>query len=74
MYEDRVKEDKLFEAIGIISSLGEEIRAVQILMSRIELKTNKLEDENAEMSFSLRAIKKINKNENTAIDALCEPM
>ena len=74
MYEDRIKEDKLFEAIGIISSLGEEIRAVQILMKRIELKTNKLEDENAEMSFSLRAIKKINKNENTAIDALCEPI
>lgn len=74
MYEDRIKEDKLFEAIDIISSLGEEIRAVQILMKRIELKTNKLEDENAEMSFSLRAIKKINKNENTAIDALCEPI
>lgn len=74
MYEDRIKEDKLFEAIDIISSLREEIRAVQILMKRIELKTGKLEKENAEMSFSLRAIKKINKNENTAIDALCEPI
>ena len=60
------------EAIKTIIDLNEEIKAVKILMDRIERNTDKIESEHAEMSACLRAIKKINKNENEAIDALCE--
>lgn len=72
MSEDRFEENKLFEAINIIVSLEEEMRAVQILMERIERKINKCEKDNAEMSSCLRAIKKINKNKSAEIDALCD--
>lgn len=60
------------EAIKTIVDLNEEIKAVKILMDRIERNTDKIEHEHAEMSSCLRAIKKINKSENEAIDALCE--
>lgn len=60
------------EAIRTIVDLNEEIKAVKILMDRIERNTDKIEHEHAEMSSCLRAIKKINKSENVAIDALCE--
>ena len=60
------------EAIKTIIDLNEEIKAVKILMDRIERNTDKIESEHAEMSACLRAIKKINKNKNKAIDALCE--
>ena len=72
MSEDRYESNKLFEAISIIIGLEEEIEAVQILLERIKRKTDKLEKDNAEMSSCLRAIKKINKSENMAIDALCD--
>ena len=60
------------EAIKTIIDLNEEIKAVKILMDRIERNTDRIESEHAEMSACLRAIKKINKSENEAIDALCE--
>ena len=60
------------EAIKTIIDLNEEIKAVKILMDRIERNTDKIESKYAEMSACLRAIKKINENENEAIDALCE--
>ena len=60
------------EAIKAIIDLNEEIKAVKILMDRIERNTDKIESENAEMFSCLRAIKKINKGKNEAIDALCE--
>lgn len=60
------------EAIETIIELNEEIKAVKILMECIENNTEHLEKDNAEMSSCLRAIKKINKNKNDAIDALCE--
>ncbi len=65
--------DITFErAIQHIIDLNEEIRAVKILMERIERNTNEIEQENAEMSSCLTAIKKINNGKNEAIDALCE--
>jgi prefoldin subunit 5 len=60
------------EAIKTIIELNEEIKAVKILMGCIERNTDKIESENAEMSSCLRAIKKINKGKNEAIDSLCE--
>ena len=60
------------KAIEHIIELNEEIKAVQILMSCIERNTEHLEKENAEMSSCLRAIKKINREKNEAISALCE--
>lgn len=60
------------EAIKTIVDLNEEIKAVKILMDRIDRNTDKIESEHAEMSSCLRAIKKINKGKNEAIDALCE--
>lgn len=60
------------KAIETIIELNEEIKAVKILMECIENNTEHLEKDNAEMSSCLRAIKKINKNKNDAIDALCE--
>lgn len=60
------------KAIEHIIELNEEIRAVQILMSCIEKNTEHLEKENAHMSSCLRAIKKINREKNEAISALCE--
>lgn len=63
---------KLEEAIQTIINLGEEAKAVKILMEHIERKIEIIEKDNAEMSACIRAIKKINKSENMAIDALCE--
>lgn len=60
------------EAIITIIDLNEEIKAVKILMDRIERNTDKIEHEHANMSSCLRAIKKINKGKSEAIDALCE--
>ena len=60
------------DAIKTIIELNEEIRAVKILMGFIEGDTKHLEKDNAEMSACLKAIKKINKGKNDAIDALCE--
>ncbi len=60
------------EAIGKIIELNEEVKAVKILMERIGNNIEGLEKDNAEMSSCLRAIKKINKNKNETIDALCE--
>lgn len=60
------------EAIKTIIELNEEIKAVKILMERIERNTDKIESENAEMSACLRAIKKINASKDEAINALCE--
>lgn len=65
--------DITFEmAIKHIIDLNEEITAVKILMERIEINTNKIEQEHAEMSSCLTAIKKINNGKIEAIDALCE--
>ncbi len=60
------------KAIGHIIELNEEIKAVKILMACIENNTERLEKENAEMSSCLRTIKKINREKNEAISALCE--
>jgi prefoldin subunit 5 len=60
------------DAINTIVELNEEIRAVKFLVGVIESNTETLEEENAEMSSCLRAIRKINRNKNEAIDALCE--
>lgn len=60
------------EAIQTICNLNEEIKAVEILMSRIKDNTEVLEKENAEMASCLTAIKKINRKKSEAIDALCE--
>ena len=60
------------KAIETIIELNEEVKAVKILMKCIENNIDNIEKDNAEMSSCLRAIKKINKNRNDAIDALCE--
>lgn len=60
------------KAIEHIIELNEEIKAVKILMACIENNTERLEKENAEMSSCLRMIKKINREKNEAISALCE--
>ena len=60
------------KAIETIIELNEEVKAVKILMECIENNIVHIEIDNAEMSSCLRAIKKINKNKNDAIDALCE--
>ena len=60
------------KAIETIIELNEEAKAVKVLMECIENNIDHIEKDNAEMSSCLRAIKKINKNKNDAIDALCE--
>lgn len=60
------------EAIKTIISQGREIDAINFLFNSVCADINKLNKENAEMSSCLRAIKKINKGKNEAIDALCE--
>lgn len=60
------------KAIETIIELNEEVKAVEILMKCIKNNIDHIEKDNAEMSSCLRAIKKINKNKNDAIDALCE--
>lgn len=60
------------KAIETIIELNEEIKAVKILVACIENHIEHLEKDNAEISSCLRAIKKINKEKNEAISALCE--
>ena len=60
------------EAIKTIISQGKEIDAINFLFNGLCADINKLYHENAEMSSCLRAIQKINKRKNEAIDALCE--
>ncbi len=60
------------EAIKTIISQGKEIDAINFLSNSLYKYINKLDQENSEMSSCLRAIKKINKGKNEAIDALCE--
>lgn len=60
------------EAIKTIISQGREIDAINFLSNSLYKYINKLDQENSEMSSCLRAIKKINKGKNEAIDALCE--
>ena len=60
------------EAVKTIIDLNEEIKAVKILMDRIDRNTDKIEHEHAEMYACLTAIKKINNGKIEAIDALCE--
>ena len=60
------------DAIQTIIELNEEIKAVKILMEHIEENTERLEEEHAEKSACLRAIKKINSGKNKAIEALCD--
>jgi hypothetical protein len=60
------------QAIKTIVDLNEEIKAVKLLMAYIESNTENLESENCKMSSCLRAIKKINREKNEAISALCE--
>ena len=60
------------EALQIIVNSGKEIEAIKFLIGCLENKIDYLEKDNVEMSACLRAIKKINKNKNEAIDALCE--
>ena len=60
------------EAVAAIINQGREIDAINFLFNSLCADINKLYKENAEMSSCLRAIKKINKGKNEAIDALCE--
>ena len=48
-------------------------REVFLILSKMMVNDlNKVDKENAQMSAQLRAIKKINRGKNEAIDALCE--
>nr|DAT96366.1 MAG TPA: hypothetical protein [Bacteriophage sp.] len=60
------------EAVATIINQGKEIDAINFLFNNLCADINKLYHENAEMSSCLKAIKKINKGKNEAIDALCE--
>lgn len=60
------------QAIKTIVDLNEEIKAVKLLMAYIESNTENLESENCRMASCLKAIKKINREKNEAISALCE--
>ena len=59
-------------AISYIISTNQELKAIKILTQTLEKYVNNIEDENAHLNSCLRAIKKINKGKNVAIDALCE--
>lgn len=59
-------------AIKTIVDLNEEIKAIKFLLGYVQGNVENLEKENAEMSSCLRAIKKINREKNEAISALCE--
>lgn len=60
------------QAINTIVDLNEEIKAIKLLLGYVESNAEILEKENAKMSSCLRAIKKINREKNEAISALCE--
>lgn len=67
-----IKDFKFEESVQTIVDLGEEMRAIKCLLDCLERKQERIEKDNSEMSACIRAIKKINKSENLAIDALCE--
>lgn len=60
------------QAIKTIVDLNEEIKAIKLLLGYVQSNVENLEKENAEMSSCLSAIKKINREKNEAISALCE--
>lgn len=62
----------LLDAISVIRGLGQEWEAIKMLTDLVKADKEITDKQNAEMSSCLRAIKKINKGKNEAIDALCE--
>lgn len=60
------------EAIMTIVRYDKEFQAIEQLLKFVEMKNKKIEKENATMSSCLKAIRKINKRKNEAIDALCD--
>ena len=60
------------EAIMTIVRYGKEFQAIEQLLKFAETKNKKIEKENTTMSSCLKAIRKINKRKNEAIDALCD--
>lgn len=58
---------------GLKSADDSTRREVFLILSKMMVNDlNKVDKENAQMSAQLRAIKKINRGKNEAIDALCE--
>ena len=58
---------------GLRSADDSTRREVFLVLSKMIVSDlHKLDDENSRMSAQLRAIKKINRGKNEAIDALCE--
>lgn len=60
------------DAINVIKDAGREWEAITLLLDWIKTDKETADSQNAEMSACLRAIKKINRGKNRAIDALCE--
>jgi hypothetical protein len=60
------------DAISVIRGLGQEWEAIKMLTDLVRADKEISDKQNAEMAYCLTAIKKINKNKNEAIDALCE--
>lgn len=60
------------EAIMTIVRYGKEFQAIEELFGFVKRKNEKIEKENATMSSCLRAIKKINRQRDKSIDALCD--
>ena len=60
------------EAIMTIVRYGKEFQAIGDLLKFVKIKNEKTEKENTTMSSCLKAIKKINRQKNEAIDALCD--
>lgn len=60
------------EAIMTIVRYGKEFQAIKELFGFVKRKNEKIEKENATMSSCLRAIKKINRQRDKSIDALCD--
>ena len=51
---------------------GKEFQAIGDLLKFVKIKNEKTEKENTTMSSCLKTIKKINRQKNEAIDALCD--
>ena len=60
------------EAIMTIVRYGKEFQAIGDLLKFVKIKNEKTEKENTTMSSCLKTIKKINRQKNEAIDALCD--
>ena len=60
------------EAIMTIVRYGKEFQAIGDLLKFVKIKNEQTEKENTRMSSCLKAIKKINRQKNEAIDALCD--